>query len=183
MKTIFLLFLTIGCAALMPGGAYGHSSTQASRQSSSESYVKTAINRPQDAEQAAPADGDRHQKDRNAPDEQRDRRHASGKNHPRSPAAAIKDRPKQVPNNRERSTSGNAMGLHQPGSAKSGGAARGGSIQRGTVNRALRVRPNVVGPTAPVRHRGANPAAIGGSANSDGRNTGAINGTRMNRRP
>jgi hypothetical protein len=74
------------------------------------------------------------------------------------------------------------MGLHQPGSAKSGG----GSIQHGTVNRALRVRPNVVRPAAPplssVRHRGANPGVVSGSANSDGRNTGAINGTRMNRR-
>ena len=80
------------------------------------------------------------------------------------------------------------MNLHQPGSDKSGGAAKGGLIQNETVHNALPVRPSsVVRPTAPslnnVRHRGPNPAVIGGSANSDRRNTGAINGTRMNRKP
>jgi hypothetical protein len=34
-----------------------------------------------------------------------------------------------------------------------------------------------------VRHRSANPAVVAGSAKSDSRSTGAINGTRMNRKP
>jgi hypothetical protein len=34
-----------------------------------------------------------------------------------------------------------------------------------------------------VRHRGANPAVIGGPGSSDSSNTGAVNGTRMKRKP
>ena len=88
------------------------------------------------------------------------------------------------------------MNLHQPGSDKSGAAAKGGLIQNETVNNALPVRPpGAVRPTAAslnpsfnnVRHRGPNSAVVsgsaGGSANLNSRNTGAINGTRMNRKP
>ena len=38
-------------------------------------------------------------------------------------------------------------------------------------------------PGSNVRHHGSNPAVIGGSANSDGRSTGGLKGTRMPRRP
>jgi hypothetical protein len=80
------------------------------------------------------------------------------------------------------------MNLHHPGSDKFGRAAKGGLIQNETVNKALAVRtPSVVRPTVPsfnnVRHRGPNPAVIGGSTNSNRRNNGTINGTHMNRRP
>jgi hypothetical protein len=79
------------------------------------------------------------------------------------------------------------MNLYQPGSEKSSGTARGGLIRNETVNTTLPVRPpSVVSRTGllpnSLRHRGANPAVIRGSANSDSRKTGAINGTRMNRR-
>jgi hypothetical protein len=100
------------------------------------------------------------------------------------PAYQRLGRPKQLPNSRHRSMPGNA--LHQPGSNKSGGAAVGGLIPHETVNNALPVRtPSVVRPTVPalnnVRHRSPNPAVVGGSAPSHSSNTGAINGTRMNR--
>jgi hypothetical protein len=80
------------------------------------------------------------------------------------------------------------MNLHQPGSDKSGGAAKSGFIRNQTVNNALAVRtPSVARPTVPllnnVRHRSANPAVVGGSANSHSSNTGAINGSRMIHRP
>jgi hypothetical protein len=38
-------------------------------------------------------------------------------------------------------------------------------------------------PPSNTRHRGSNPAVVGGSANSASSNTAALNGTRMNRRP
>jgi hypothetical protein len=119
--------------------------------------------------------------------EQRSHGRASDMDHPPSRASLTKvNRPKQLPNSRRRSLPGNA--LHQPGSNKSGGAAKSGFIQNETVNIALPVRtPSVVRPTVPsfnnVRHRGPNPAVVAGSMNSDRRNTGAINGTRMNRKP
>lgn len=49
------------------------------------------------------------------------------------------------------------------------------------------VLPRRVVPSTPalhsnIRHRGLNPAVIGGAAKSDAKNTSAINGTHMNRR-
>jgi hypothetical protein len=80
------------------------------------------------------------------------------------------------------------MNIHPPGSTLSAGAAKGGLIPNQTVHNALAVRtPSVIRPTVPslnnVRHRGPNPAVVGGSANLHSRNIGAINGTRMNRKP
>jgi hypothetical protein len=80
------------------------------------------------------------------------------------------------------------MNPHQPGSDKSSGAAKSGFIRNETVNNTLPVRtPSVIRPTVPspnnVRHRGPNPAVVGGSPISRSGNTGAIDGTRMNRKP
>jgi hypothetical protein len=188
MKATCLLFLMISCVLLTPGTAYGDPSSPASQQTPPENAANTVSDHPQDAEHAAPADGGKRQKDGNPSGGRRGNRQVSGKNHPRSPATMTKNRLKQLPKNRERSPSGNAMNLHQPGSDKSGGAAKGGLIQRETVNTALPRRPpSVIRPSVPllnnVRHRGANPAVIGGAANSDGRNTGVINGARVHRRP
>ena len=102
------------------------------------------------------------------------------------PAPQKVTRPKPIPNSRQRSMPGNA--LHQPGSNKSIGAAKGGLIPNETFNNALVVRPpSVVRPTVPsfskVRHRGPNPAVVGGSSPPLSSNTRAINGTRMNRKP
>ncbi len=102
------------------------------------------------------------------------------------PAPQKANRPRQLPNIRQRSVPANA--LHQPGSNKSGGAAKSGLIPNETVNNAWAVRtPSVVRPTVPslnnVRHRSANPAVVGGSPSSHSSNTGAISGTRMNRKP
>jgi hypothetical protein len=120
-------------------------------------------------------------------DEQRDHAGASEPNHPPSRASLTKaNRPKQLPNSRQRSMPGNA--LHQPGPDKFGGAAKGGLIPNETVSNALAVRtPSVVRPTVlspnNVRHRSPNPAVVGGSPTSRTSNAGAINGTRMNRKP
>jgi hypothetical protein len=185
MKVTCLLFLTMTCATLMQGTSYA----TPSQQTSAESSANPASDQPHNAKHAAPADDGKRQKEGNPSDEQRDRRHTSDRNHPRSRTSlTAANRPKQLPNSRKRSIPGNAMNLHQPGSDKSGGAAKGGLIQNETVNNALPVRPpSVVRPAVPslnnVRHRGPNPAVVGGSANADSRNTGAINGTRMNRKP
>jgi hypothetical protein len=189
MKAACLLFLTVSCAALMPGTDYAAPSNPASQQKSLESAAKTVSDYPRDGEHAAPSDDRKHQKDGKTSDEQRDYRHASDKDPLRSRASLTKaNRPKQLPNRQKCAIPGHAMNLHQPGSTKSGGAREDGLIQNGAVNNTQPVRPpSVVRPTVQspnnVRHRGANPAVIGGSANSDSRNTGAINGTRMIRRP
>jgi hypothetical protein len=188
MKATCLFFLMITCAALTPGTACADLSRPAFQQTSSESAANTVSDHPHDVEHAAPADDGKREKNGKPFDEREVRRHDFGKNHPRSPATKTKDRPKTLPNNSKRFVFGNAMNLYQPGSDKSTGVARSGLIQQETVNRALPVRPaNVIRPTIQsppnVRHRGPNPAAVGGLASRDSRNTGAINGTRMQRRP
>jgi len=108
-------------------------------------------------------------------------------NHPPSRGSLTKvNHPKQLPRSQHRSLPGNA--LHQPASKKSGGAAKNGLIPNEAVNNALAARtPSVVRPTVPsfnnVRHRSPNPAVVGGSPSSHSSNSGAINGTRMNRKP
>lgn len=189
MKTTCLLFLTISCAALLHGTDCAAQSSQAYQQTSTESAANTAGGHPRDGERAAPADDGKHRKDGKPSDEQRDHHQASEKNDPRSRASLIKaTRPKQLPSSRNRPIPVNAMNLHQPGSAKSSRAAKDGLIQNETVNNALPVRlPSVVRPTVRslnnVRHRSPNPAIVGGLGNSNIRNTGAIDGAHMNRRP
>jgi len=168
------LVVTMSWAALMPGTGYAAPSQQTSAESSATTPV---AGRPSK--------------------EQRSPRHASDKNHPRSRASlTAANHPKQLPNGRKRSTPGNAANLHQPGSGNSGAAAKGRLIQNKTASNAIPVRPpGTVRPTAAtlnpsfntVRHRGPNSAVVGGSAggsaNLNSSNTGAINGTRMHRKP
>jgi hypothetical protein len=165
-------------------GHWGPASQQTSPANSASDHPRDPDALHRDA--ASPRDG-RHQTGGKASDEQRNHGRASDPNHPPSRAPLIKvNRPKQLPNSRQRSLPGNA--LHQPGSNKSGGAAKGGLIQNETVNNALAVRtPSVVRPTVlspnNVRHRSPNPAVVSGSPNSHSSNTGSINGTRMSRKP
>ncbi len=118
--------------------------------------------------------------------------HASEKNHPHSRAGQIaSNRPKQLPTTQKRPLPRNAASLRQPASARSGAAAKSALIQNETAKHALPVRSTSVRPSVAslnplptnVRHRGSNPAVVGGLASSGNSNTGAINGTGMHRRP
>jgi len=140
----------------------------ASPPTSPESSANTASDHPRDPAQrdtTSTRDG-RHQTGGKASHEQQDHDRASEMNHPPSRASLIKvNRPRQLPNSRQRSLPGNAMNLHPPGSNKSGGAAKAGLIRNETVNMALPVRtPSVVRPTVPsfnnVRHRGPNTTTL-----------------------
>ena len=122
--------------------------------------------------------------------------HASEKNHPHSRAGQIaSNRPKQLPATQKRLLPRNAASLRQPASARSGAAAKSALIQNETAKHALLVRSTSAWPSVGslnsslnplpnlVRHRGSNPAVVGGLANSGNSNTGVINGTGMHRRP
>jgi hypothetical protein len=118
---------------------------------------------------------------------------SSDKSHPRSRVGlTAANRPKQPPTGQKRPLSRNAASLRQPALARSGSAAKGGLVQSEAVNSAQHLRStSAVRPAAAslnpslnnVRHRGPNPAVVGGSANFNSSNTGAINGTRMHRKP
>jgi len=118
--------------------------------------------------------------------------HASDTNQPHSRAGLIAaNRSKQLPTSRKRPLPRNAASLRQPTSARSAAAAKSALIQNETAKHALPVRSTSFRPSVAslnplpnnVRHRGSNPAVVGGSANSGKSNTGAINGTGMHRRP
>jgi hypothetical protein len=189
MKTPGLLFLAISCAMLGRGTGDAVPSSSAYRQTLPPSFANAASGHPDDAAHAAsPRDG-KHPTKGTDSREQRDHGRASGPNHTPSRARLTKGNPpKQLLNSRQRSLPGNAMNLRQPGSDKSGGAARGGFIPNETIHSALPVRTSsVVRPTPlslnDVHHRSPNPAVVGGSSNLRSSNAGAINGTRMNRKP
>jgi hypothetical protein len=104
------------------------------------------------------------------------RRPASDWYRPRGrPNPTAARRPKALPNRGNRAVSGHAIARrHRPGPDGFRGASAAGL-------------PGIGRPAAAslgdVRHRSPNPAVVGGSVGAHGRNTGTIDGTRMNRRP
>jgi hypothetical protein len=203
MKALCFRFLipilTMGCAVWIEGTSYAALSQQTSAGSSAhEKSARPASDRPQDnvshdPGRVAPADSGKPQNVGASSDEPRDRHQASSKNPPRSRRSLIAaNRPKQLPISRKGPLPGNAMNLHPPGSDKSGGAAKGGFIKNEKVSSALTARPTGVARSTVaslnplpnhLRHRGPNPAVVGGSANPASSNPGGLNGTHMNRRP
>lgn len=172
MKTISFIPI-FACAALMTGTSYAVPSNPMYEQSSAESSSRTADDgkhaQPEEASDGRPSHG-----------------HASGNKHSRSSATATagKSTPK-----REGYLNNSAMNVRPAALGESGRAAKGRLVQDEILNNsALPTRPPSVVPRRgtsanDLRHRGPNPAVIDGAMNSNVRNTGSINGTRMNRRP
>jgi len=177
-----LTFMIVGWVALSAGYA-------ASQQSPSKTPAKTSSDLARDAEKPALASNRKRQTDKKRFTEPPVHRRAVERNHADSHNSLTKaTRPKQPLTNGEHSRSGSAANLRQSGPNRSGGAAKDGLIHNETLNRTLTVRqPSVLRTDAPslnnVRHRGPNPAVIGGPASSGTGNTAAINGTHMGRRP
>ena len=128
--------------------------------------------------------------DRPASDERRDQ-----KGRPASPKAqrsgrrgpAVGKPPQQLPKRQARVASAGAMNP-RIGSDGSLPSAKGSLIQNPTAGRYGPVRsPGPVGvaasPLSNVRHRSPNPAVIAGSAGLGNRNTAAIDGKQVYRRP
>ncbi len=179
MKTTGLLLLMMVWAAWTQGTGFAVPSSSANPASSPPADIERT---------ASPRDG-RYQTRGKTSDEQRKHGPASGPNHSLSRANLIKaSHPKPLPNRGQHSLPGNGMNFHQPTLGKPSGAATGGLIPNQTLGKALPVRmSSVARPIVPsvnnVRHRGPNPAVVGGAPNIYSSNTGAINGTRVNRKP
>jgi hypothetical protein len=190
VKITCLVSMLIGSAVLTPETTYAVPSNRAraSHQSSSETSASTVGDHGLHAKHHVPGDTEKRQNDRSPSGEQRNQRTDSGKNQPRNLTTTPKAHLNQLSSSRERSLSGNALSVHHPSSSNSSSAVKAGIIQPEPAKTAVPhglqsfVQPSVPS-LANVRHRGANPAIIGGSAKSGSRNAGAINGTRMQRRP
>lgn len=184
MSAAYVLFLMLGCVTL----TLSTSLAAPTQQTPPDSSTNTVSAPPHGAEHAPPVDGTNGQKEGKPSEGRQDDRKVSGTNPHRTSANTIKIGPKQPPNNRVRPQSGNPTNLHKPGTDKSGRAAKSALMQHETVNSALPVRSaKVIRPTVPslnhVHHHGANPAVIGGSANSAGKTAGAIGGTGAHHKP
>jgi hypothetical protein len=185
MKTTGLLFLAMTWTAWAPGTGYAVPAQETSHASS----ANPASGHPDDAGHAAPPRDGKHPTEGTASHEQRDHGRASGPNHPPNRASLTKaNRPPRPPNGRPRALPGNAMNPHPPGSDPPRSVGIGGFIPNRAVPNAMPVRTSsLVRPTPlslnNVHHRSPNPAVVGGSPNLRSGNIGAINGTRMNRKP
>lgn len=179
MKAIRLLLLTIVDAALVSGGLYAVSTNPAADQTASESAPKAVS-----AQSNRPTGNGGPQTDARASGEQQGPR-PSEKNRPRSKAVATKPaRPRPIAGQRTLPEAGNPTNVRSPAPSQSA-VVNHGAIQNEAIYRALPVRPSgMIRPAAPaagnVRHRDPNPPVIGGAANSNSRNTAAIDGMRTN---
>jgi hypothetical protein len=185
-----LLLLTIGCTSFLPGVAHARLGISAFQQQTGfESAGKEVRNQPRDAGEARTPDGQkRSNKDEILAGQKKVHSPAPVKNRPPSLAAKTKERSKQLPNTRKQFPSEGALKSQQHFSDKSGRSARTQIVQRQTATTAASPRtPTVIRAVAPllsnVRHRGANPAMIGGSAHASSKDTSAISGTTVHRRP
>jgi len=186
VKAVGLIFLMLGCAASTVGAAGAGQSVAAAQQPSNRSAADTGANHPREADHAAPvADGAHVGKPSDNKQNKRmvsDHKPSSGDARP-----SKANHREEVPNSRERSASRDSENSHRTGSDQSRGAARNGLARNETVKHAPSDRaPSAVKPVAPslsnVRHRGVNPAIVGGAGNSNTRNTVALDGTHMNRK-
>lgn len=180
MKAACLALAMIGCAVLIQGTSYAFSLSPASQEQSTDSSTKQ-LSGDHPTSAASPHDGER-QKDGATADQQRTRRRTPKKNFSHTHANPIKaNRPKQVRNGRERSTSENVKSVAQPSPSKPAvGTAKIASIHNLPVRGAGLNALNGQQFKNP-RKRPAAPATVGGPA-SPTKRTEAISGTGMNRK-
>ena len=186
MKAVGLIFLTLGCAAWTFGAAYPAQSVATAQQTTRGSAANAMGNHTREAEHAAPNDRGTHIG--KPSDDQQNSPKVSGNKSPISnPSPSKSNRPNEIVNRRERSVSEDSKNSDRSGADRSAGAARNGLARSETVNHAPSIRePSAVRPSVPslsnVRHRGPNPAIVGGLGSSNARNTAALDGAHMNRK-
>jgi hypothetical protein len=176
MRTIALVALAISLASWTAGTTYANASWTAFEQSGAESSANTAGNSSRGLERASMTG----QEERHATQRSEQRR-APGKDRARPFVSTVKDHPKRAPNSPARLRSGKAV-KPERGSVSSGTTT---TIVGSRVHSPLGVSPNAARPPSlanNARHRGANPAVLGGPVNSGARKT-AIDGTGMRRKP
>jgi hypothetical protein len=157
MNTTCLVLMLISSAVLMRGTAYAAPSSPVFQQASPESAAKTVSGHPGNSSHGSPADSAKDHNYGKHSDEQRDSHHVLETTVERNHTNLTNvNRPRQFPNNREWSASGNVMNLHHPAFYKPTGAAKGGFIWNETVKSTVPVQPPSVVPTAAtlsnVRH-------------------------------
>jgi hypothetical protein len=176
MRTACLVLVMAGSAGLT---AHAVPSSAPSQHASAHSASKASNDHQRGDEHTAAVEDRAHTGTHSA--EQRNHHRSSGKN---LASLTKPNRPRHLRIDHKHSTSENAN-VQQISNKSS--AAMGGSIQKEAVKSELLGRsPSFLRPPVPslnrVRHRGSNPAVVGGFLNSKIKNIGSINGTHMDPR-
>jgi hypothetical protein len=163
MKTVCCVLMVIGCAGLV----YGPSPSGIQRSIATDDLKR------QGNEKVAVGS--------------QERRAVADQNHSSNHSITTKrNSSHRVSHNLPRPEFGSTLNHYQAGSTNLRGAANVQSSQ--VAGKVLPVRPRTAARSnSPwllnnVRHRSPNPAIVDGLANSNSKNTGAINGTRMHRK-
>jgi len=190
MKATFLFLVTIGLAGVALENSYAAPFGLAGQQGAGAASESSAKPNLHDGSPAAPSEQTKNQKKGTSSAGQRSRPHVSDKNHARNLAGPSDSKhPTPVRKGVRRSTSENPANLRSPAAGKSGSPAATKDFSRstgqkpGATSRQPSISRDAEPPLKDVRHRGQNPALIGGPSNSRTRNSSAINGTTMNRKP
>jgi hypothetical protein len=186
MKTMGVVILMLGCVAWSVRATYAGQSVSVSQQGPSRIATDTVGNHSRENNHVAPA-GDGTHVAKPSEDQHNHPKISGNKSSTSITSPSKANHPNELENRRERSGSEDSKDFHRAGSDKSRGATQNGLARNETINHAASNRgPSAARPAVPalsnVRHRGANPAIIGGAGNSNSRNTTALDGTHMNRR-
>jgi hypothetical protein len=176
MRMIAMVALTISLASWTAGRTDANASWTAFEQSGAESSANTASNSSRGLERASvTGQEERHSTKRS------EQRRAPGKDRTRPLASTVKDHSKRAPNRSARLPSGKAL-IPERGSVSAGTKT---STVASRAQSPLGVSPNAArlpSLSNNSRHRGANPAVLGGATNSAAKNA-AISGTGLRRKP
>lgn len=190
MKVTFLFLMTVGLAGLALENIYAAPFSPAWQQAATVAADDSAKNGTHDSSAAATVVQPNRQKDRTSSDGQGNRNHGSNQNHPASrPGKPNSNHLSKSPNSARHSTTESALNHQQPHTGQSGppvsskGTGQGKALKRTSPSHQTGVTQNAIPSSANLRRRDPNPALVGGPANATTRNSGAINGTNMNRRP
>jgi len=179
MKITCLVLVMTSFGLMGSSPAYASSLT---RQQNSETSTGARSDNPRDAQHTAQANDDKRRRVETPSNEQGNDRHISGKSHSRNRTSLIKsNRPQQLRNIRERSTSENVMNVHQPTSSKPAAFAAKIADNRNLPGRTTGVAALNGQQFKNPGNRGTTPAIIGGPASTP-RNSTAINGASINRK-
>jgi hypothetical protein len=178
MRTIALMALAISLASWTAGTTYGNASGTALEQSGAKISANTASN---DSRGASVAGQEERQQVGSVSTKRPEQRRIHGKDRTRLLASTVKNHSKRAPNSPSGLPSGKAVIPERrsvSASTKTSTVASRAQSRLGVSPNAARLPPLANN----SRHRGADPAVLGGATNSARKNA-AINGTDLRRKP
>jgi hypothetical protein len=185
MKIPRVVFVIVGCAALIQGRAVSVTFAMSRQQAPAKTSSSTASKDFADVAKPLPK-SDQQTKPESpvGPLETRDT--SRSKRSSATPGPSKVNRANPASRNPRGSASGSTANHYQPGTPRAIGAARKSAVENNAANggslaRSARVSRLSTSPPNSERHHSPNPAVVGGF--SDKKRNTSLNGTQMNRKP